>query len=115
LSYKDKSPRKGIFFMVKNNKLFIGEISAEDLVAKYGSPLYVYDADSIKRQYRNLVKNITYKKLKIHFASKANTNIEILKLLREQGCAIDTVSPGEVLAAEKAEYKKDEINITSSN
>ena len=44
-------------FKIKNNKLFIGDISAEDLVAQYGSPLYVYDAAIIKERFGDLVKN----------------------------------------------------------
>jgi diaminopimelate decarboxylase len=101
-------------FKIKNNKLFIGEISAEELVAKYGSPLYVYDADIIKRQYKALVDNISYPNLKIHFACKANTNIELLKLLRREGCNIEAVSKGEILAAFQAGFKSEEIIYTCS-
>ncbi len=101
-------------FTIKNNKLFIGGISVEDLVAQYGSPLYVYDADIIKRQYKALVENIAYPKLKIHYACKANTNIELLKILREQGSNIECVSKGEILAAFEAGFKPEEIIYTCS-
>jgi diaminopimelate decarboxylase len=101
-------------FTIKNNKLFIGGISAEDLVAEYGSPLYVYDADIIRRQYRALVNYITYPKLKIHYACKANTNVALLKILREEGSNIECVSKGEILAALEAGFTSVEIIYTCS-
>lgn len=97
------------------NKLYIGGISVEELVQNFGSPLYVYDAEIIVRQYRKLTDNITYPKTKLHYACKANTNIEILKLLRDQGCNIEAVSPGEVEAAFKAGFTSDQIIFTCSN
>jgi len=101
--------------MSKKNKLSIGGLSAEDLIKQYGSPLYVYDAAIIERQYASLVHTITYPKLKIHFACKSNTNVEILKLLKKAGSGIETVSPGEILAAEKAGFAAKDIVFTSSN
>jgi diaminopimelate decarboxylase len=101
-------------FTVKNNKLFIGGIIAEELVKKYGSPLYVYDAEIIKRQYRSLVDNIKYDKLKIHFACKANTNITLLKILKKEGCNIEAVSKGEIVAALEAGFTSEQIIYTCS-
>ncbi len=102
-------------FKVKNNKLFIGGISAESLVKKYGSSLYIYDAEIIKRQYKALVDNIIYPKLKIHYACKTNSNLEIIKLLKTFGAVIETVSIGEVDLALKAGFKPSEILYTSGN
>jgi len=101
-------------FKIKNNKLFIGGISAENLVARYGSPLYVYDTDIIKRQYQEIVKNISYPKKSIHFACKANVNIELLKLLRQEGCKLEAVSKGEILAGFEAGFLPEEIIYTCS-
>jgi len=101
-------------FTIKNNKLFIGGIAATDLVAQYGSPLYVYDAAIIKERYADLVKNITYPNVKIHYACKANTNREILRLLRNIGCNIEAVSKGEILAALDAGFQSEQIIYTCS-
>ena len=60
----------------------------------FGTPLFLYDIDKIKECYNSLFKFIPYKKLKIHYALKANYNIAILKALRDIGCGLDTVSPG---------------------
>lgn len=100
---------------VKNNKLYLGKIKAEDLVKKYGSPLYVYEKDVIKKRCSDLIENIDYEKLKIHYACKANTNLAILKILKREGCNIETVSKGEVLIALRAGFKPEQIIYTCSN
>lgn len=102
-------------FTITNNKLFLGSFSAELLTKKYGSPLYVYDASIIRDRFARIKNNISYPKLHIHYACKANTNPEILKLLRSEGAFVETVSPGEVMIARKAGFLPNEIVFTSSN
>lgn len=100
---------------IKQNKLFLGKFSAKSLVDKFGTPLYVYEAETITRNYLNLVKNITYPKLQIHYACKANTNILILKLLQKLGSKIETVSEGEIVLALEAGFKPEDIIYTSTS
>lgn len=102
-------------YTVKNNKLYIGEYAAEELLQKYGSPLYVYNAEIIRDRFNALKNNITYSKTHIHFACKANSNPEILKVLRNEGSYIETVSPGEIEIARRAGFTDDQIIFTSSN
>ena len=43
---------------------------------KYGSPLYIYDTNKIKKQYNRLKKSFkTVKSLQINYAVKASSNI----------------------------------------
>ncbi len=100
---------------VRENKLFIGGISAEELIERYGSPLYVYNEKTIRQRYSDLVKNIPYKKLKIFYACKANTNLAIMKVLNELGSSVDCVSTGEIFIAMKAGFSPDRIMFTSNN
>ena len=97
---------------IKNNELHFGGISASDLVKKYKSPLYIYEADIIRRQYESLAKDIGCPYLKIHYAAKANTNSAILKIIRQLGGNIEVVSEGEVLAVFKAGFKPNQIIYT---
>lgn len=120
--HQDHPSQEGFFYgnmiqnyTIKNNKLYIGRFKAEDLVQQYGSPLYVYSAEIIREQVRSLTDNITYPKTHIHFACKANSNPEILKVLRKAGVFIETVSPGEIEIARKAGFKDHQIIFTSSN
>ncbi|MBR2509800.1 MAG: diaminopimelate decarboxylase [Lentisphaeria bacterium] len=82
---------------------------------KFGTPLFLYDIDKIRECYNSLFKFIPYKGLKIHYALKANYNIAILKALRDIGCGLDTVSPGEVALALQLGFKKEDIIYTANN
>ena len=98
-----------------NNKLYLGGVSAEELIEKYASPLYVYEEDKIIEQYNKLKDAIVYPKKKLYYAAKANTNIEILKLLNDEGSCIDAVSPEEIYLSKKAGFSSEEILFTGNN
>ncbi len=84
-------------------------------VDEFSTPLYLYDGDRVVQCYRELYDFIPWPKLKIHYAMKANYNFQLLKLLNEQGAALDTVSPAEVLLAIKAGFSRDRIIYTANN
>lgn len=63
------------------------------LAEKYGAPLYVYDANRIEAQYERMTNAFSsVKKLKINYAIKSNTNINVLKLLNRLNSGTDCVS-----------------------
>jgi len=67
------------------------------LASTYGSPLYVYDTDKIEAQYNRLTDAFsTVKNLKLNYAVKALSNINILKFFNNIGAGLDTVSIQEV-------------------
>ena len=67
------------------------------LSAHYGAPLYVYDADKITSQYQRLTKAFEgVSSLRLNYAAKALSNINILKLMNHLGSGLDTVSVQEV-------------------
>ena len=68
-----------------------------ELANKYGSPLYVYDTDKIESQYNRLTDAFSsVKNLKLNYAVKALSNINILKFFKNLGSGLDTVSIQEV-------------------
>lgn len=89
---------------------------AKDLLAlseEFDSPLYVYDAATIERQYQRL--NNAFSKvenLRINYAMKALSNISILKLLKKCGSGLDTVSIQEVQLGLLAGFTPDKIIFT---
>ncbi len=99
----------------KNGKLYVGGVSCETLVKKYGSPLYVYDEEMIRRKVQSLLKAVAYPKFSIHYACKANSNLDILRIILQEGCRIDAVSPGEVFSALHVGFKPDDILFTGNN
>ncbi len=85
------------------------------IAERYSTPVYVYDKAVIVKKYRRLNAAIGFSPKKIYYASKANSNIAILKLFRDLGCSVDVVSPGELFLALKAGFKPSQILFTGNN
>ncbi len=85
----------------RNGHLFIDGVSAQTLVEKFDTPLYVVSERRIRNNYQRLIQALTrnYSKAKIYYAMKANSNLAVLKTLESEGANVDAVSPGEVFAA----------------
>jgi diaminopimelate decarboxylase len=97
---------------LKNNHYYIGGIKVLDLCNEFDSPLYLYNADTIGKQYKKLTEAFSEVNVKIKYACKALTNINILKYLRKQGAGLDTVSIQEVNLGLLAGFKASEILYT---
>ncbi|MEO5775672.1 MAG: diaminopimelate decarboxylase [Flavobacterium sp.] len=83
------------------------------LSKEFGNPLYVYDAEKIEFQYNRLTKAFSkVEKLRINYAMKALSNISILKLLKNLGSGLDTVSIQEVQLGLHAGFTPDKIIFT---
>ncbi|WP_308131664.1 diaminopimelate decarboxylase [uncultured Flavobacterium sp.] len=83
------------------------------LLEEFGSPLYVYDAAKIQSQYTRLTDAFSkVGSLRINYAVKALSNISILKLLKEMGSGLDTVSIQEVQLGLHAGFSPDKIIYT---
>lgn len=91
---------------------FTGDISVNQLIEQYGAPLYVYDFARIKQQYEKITKAFNTERLRVNYACKANTNINVLKYLRSLGSGLDTVSIQEVEIGLKAGYTPQQILYT---
>ncbi|HEX8957498.1 MAG TPA: diaminopimelate decarboxylase [Burkholderiaceae bacterium] len=69
------------------------------LAAEFGTPLWVYDAATIKSRIAALRQFDT-----VRFAQKACSNSHILRLMRAEGVKVDSVSAGEIVRALHAGY-----------
>ena len=69
------------------------------LAREHGTPLWVYDAATIRARITELQNFDT-----VRYAQKANSNIHLLRLMREQGVVVDAVSRGEIERALAAGY-----------
>ncbi|XOV66549.1 MAG: diaminopimelate decarboxylase [Fluviicola sp.] len=83
-----------------------------DVASTYGTPTYVYDADTITSQYRKLHKAFKPLDVKLHYAMKALSNINILRLLKNEGAGLDAVSIQEVRLALHAGFAPESIMYT---
>jgi len=77
----------------------IAGASVADLARTHGTPLYVYDAEMIRRRCRDLAAWDT-----VRFAQKACSNLAVLALMRGEGVVVDAVSTGEIHRALAAGY-----------
>ena len=89
------------------------DLTADNLLrlpAEFGCPVWVYDAQIIRGQIAKLSQFDV-----VRFAQKACSNIHILRLMREQGVKVDSVSLGEIERALAAGFVpvKDEIVFTA--
>ena len=81
--------------------LLLGGCDVVDLTAEYGTPLYVFDEQTLRdlsqafqREFR-----IRYPDTRVIYASKAFTNLALTRLLSEEGLGMDVASGGEMAAA----------------
>ena len=86
----------------KKNKLIIDGFKIDYLARKYKTPIYCYSLKKIKDNIENLKKN--FKKINplICYAVKANTNLSILREIKNYNLGADVVSIGELKKALKA-------------
>ena len=94
------------------NRYTIGGVDVLGLCDKYKTPLYVYDTARMQEQYEQLTNAFSGTKLKVKYACKALSNINILRFFQKLGSGLDTVSIQEVEIGLKAGFKPQEIIYT---
>ena len=83
-----------------NGHIEIGGCDLVNLAEQYGTPLYVFDEETIRtvaRQYKDAFKN--YPKVSMLYASKAFMTKAVVRILDEEGFGFDMVSGGEIYTA----------------
>ena len=100
------------FLEIKNNRLAIGGVDALELVSSYQSPLYVFSEQRIRHNVERLKRAETALgglPLKVCYAAKANSNMAILRAVKEAGADIETNSGGELFKALKIGFRPEQI------
>ena len=93
----------------KNNLFYVENISTEQLSKKFKTPLYCYSYSRIKNNIINFKKHFKRINPLICFSVKSNSNVKILKEIKNLGCGADVVSKGEIIKAIKAGIKTKKI------
>lgn len=94
---------------------FFGSTTPTQLIEKYGSPLYVYNEDILRERCRELKGLVTYPNFSVNYSVKANGNLSLLKIAREEGLNVDAMSPGEIYVEEMAGFNSEQILFISNN
>ncbi|MCM8777037.1 MAG: diaminopimelate decarboxylase [Candidatus Omnitrophica bacterium] len=87
------------FFKYKSGKFYAEEKSVEDIAKRYGTPCYLYSYHSLLSRIKKFKEAFNGVNTLICYSVKANSNISILKIIKEQGMGVDVVSGGELRRA----------------
>ncbi|HEX6616924.1 MAG TPA: diaminopimelate decarboxylase [Gemmatimonadales bacterium] len=89
--------------------LHLGGVPLSAIAAEVGTPLYVYNAESIRERYRVLDQALDRLPHRICYAVKANSTLAVLRILRDLGAGADIVSGGELARAQAAGFAPERI------
>lgn len=103
------------FCSVTDNMDFYKGIEPIELVEQYGSPLYVYNESILRQRCREMKNLLSYRNFSVSFSAKANSNLRLLEIVREEGLNVDAMSPGEIYVQLKAGFKPEQIFFISNN
>ena len=98
-----------------NSTDFFKGNNPEAIASEYGTPVYVYNEEIIRKSMETVEGVITKYPYTANYSVKANTNIEILKLALEEGLNCDAMSPGEITLLLKAGFPPEKIFFVSNN
>ena len=99
------------YLEVRNDHLIVNGVDTLELVKEFNSPLFVFSEarirDNIKRL--QLAADAVDRPIKFCYASKANSNMAILRVVLESGIDIEVNSGGELFKALRVGFRPDQI------
>ncbi|MCL1997061.1 MAG: diaminopimelate decarboxylase [Defluviitaleaceae bacterium] len=90
-------------------------LSPKSLIKRYGSPLYVYNEKIIRENCRKMKSLVSYHNFNVHYSAKANSNLAILQIIRDEGLMVDAMSPGEIFAEMEVGFTPKQILYVANN
>ena len=98
-------------------RLSLGGCDAVELAAEFGTPLYVFDEDTLRAKCREFVDGFRarYADSSVIYACKAFINVALAQLLREEGLGLDVVSGGELAVALRADFPPERVYFHGNN
>lgn len=99
------------FLEIKNNQLTIDGVSAIEIAEKFGTPTFVFSEARIRHNINRLkaVQEVIDCKLKICYAAKANSNMAILRAVKDAGIDLEVNSGGELFKAIEIGFEPNQI------
>lgn len=104
-----------IFADVTTSCNFFQSTNPAELIEKFGNPLYVYNEKILRQRCCDVKNLVSYPNFKVNYSAKANSNLELLKVVRSEGIFADAMSPGEIFVNMKAGFTSDEIFFIPNN
>jgi diaminopimelate decarboxylase len=100
------------------NTLSIGGCDLTDLCARFGTPLYIYDAATLVARaggFREALRASYPGKALVCYAAKAYVAPWLLKILALEDLGLDVVSAGELRVAEVADFPRERVFFHGNN
>ena len=95
-AFSYREVRHGLLRRSAGFVLCCDEIPLTRLAERFGTPLYVYSASTIRERMRAFQRAFRKAPHTVCYSVKANSNLTILRLLAGMGCGFDVVSGGEL-------------------
>ena len=97
--------------------LVLGGCDAVELVAQFGTPLYVFDEATLRDMCRQFLGEFTgrYANTRVVYAAKAFINPALARLVNEEGLGLDVVSGGELAVAQAVDFPPEAIYFHGNN
>jgi diaminopimelate decarboxylase len=92
-----------------------GPDESAELVARFGSPLYVYDLAAVEHAYRRFVSAFGYEAVHCYYAIVCNKNPYIVRRLHDLGAGVHANTPGDAYAAIAAGVSSSRIVYSGTN
>ncbi|HEY5585985.1 MAG TPA: diaminopimelate decarboxylase [Ruminiclostridium sp.] len=94
---------------------FYGNSSPEILIKEFGSPLYVYNEKILRQKCKDMKNLVDYPHFIPNYSIKANSNLQVLKIVKEEGLMADAMSAGEIQLLLHAGFKPENLFFVPNN
>ncbi len=101
--------------MIGPDTFLLGGRDPAELAARFGTPLFVYDAEIVRQNYRAVRAAFSYEPVRIHYAAVCNPNLHLLGILRAEGAGLHANTPGDVYCGLHAGFSAADIVFSGSN
>jgi diaminopimelate decarboxylase len=98
--------------------LEIGGCDTVELAREFGTPLYVMDEATIRRNCREFLQAFAERYpagVDVHYAGKAFLCLAMCRIIQEEGLSLDVASGGELYTALKAGFPPERITLHGNN
>ncbi len=101
----------------RNGHLAVGGCDVVDLVAQFGTPLYLFDEEMLRDNCREFIYEFCglHAATRVVYACKAYVNPALARIFMEEGVGLDVVSGGELAVAKAVSFPPDLVYFHGNN
>jgi len=100
-------------FTRTKGQLYMGPKSLVSLAEDFSTPLYAYSEQTLRSRCQQLKQS--FEGLTLCYSAKANSNVALLQIIKDEGIGVDAMSEGEIIQEMAAGYHPEDILFVSNN